>query len=149
MAHTARAINKGAVDTVFLDTGYAVALAVENDQYHDRAVQLVDQIEQENVQLVTTCAVVVEIGDALAAPEHRGTAEAHIVALQRNPTADIVPLTEALFRRGFELYRERQDKEWGITDCISFVTMRDRGIQEALTTDRDFEQAGFTALLRT
>lgn len=90
-----------------------------------------------------------EIGDALAAPEYRGTAEAHILAPQRNPTADIVPLTEDLFRRGFELYRERQDKKWGITDCISFVTMRDRGIQDALTKDRDFEQAGFTALLRT
>lgn len=131
MAHTVRAINEGAVDTVFLDTGYAVALAVENDQYHERAVQLVDQIEQENVQLVTTRAVVTEIGDALAAPEYRGTAEGHILALQRNPTADIVPLTEDLFRWGFALYRERQDKEWGLTDCISFVTMRDRGLQAA------------------
>lgn len=136
-------------DTVFLDTGYAVALAVENDQYHDRAVQLVDQIEQENVQLITTRAVVTEIGDALAAPGYRETAAAHIAALQRNPTADIIPVTDDLFRRGFALYRERQDKEWGITDCISFVTMRDRGLREALTTDRDFEQAGFTALLRS
>ena len=149
MAHIAGAISKATVNTVFLDTGYAVALAVENDQYHDRAVQLVDQIERENVRLVTTCAVVTEIGDSLAAPGYRETAEAHISALQRNPTADIVPLTEDLFRRGFELYQERRDKEWGLTDCISFVTMRDRGIQEALTTDHDFEQAGFTALLRS
>ena len=113
MAHTAGAISKGAVDTVFLDTGYAVALAVENDQYHDRAVQLVDQIERENVRLVTTRAVVTEIGDSLAAPGYRETAEAHISALQRNPTADIVPLTGDLFRRGFELYQERRGKEWG------------------------------------
>jgi predicted nucleic acid-binding protein len=149
MAHTARAINEGAVDTVFLDTGYVVALAVENDQYHDRAIELVDQIEQENVQLVTTRAVVTEIGDALASPAYRRTASAHILALQRNPTVDIVPLTEDLFQQGFRLYRERQDKEWGLTDCISFVTMRDRDLRAALTTDRDFEQAGFTALLRS
>ena len=114
MAHTAGAINEG--DTVFQNTGYAVALAVENDQYHDRAIRLVDQIEQKNIQLVTTRAVVTEIGDALADPEYRGKAAEHISALQRNPTADVVPLTEDLFERGFSLYRERQDKAWGITD---------------------------------
>jgi len=70
MAHTAGAINEG--DTVFQNTGYAVALAVENDQYHDRAIRLVDQIEQKNIQLVTTRAVVTEIGDVLADPEYRG-----------------------------------------------------------------------------
>jgi len=56
MAHTVRPISEGAVNAVFIDTGYAVALAVENDQYHDRAVQLVNQIERENVRLVTTRA---------------------------------------------------------------------------------------------
>jgi len=145
MAHTAEVIDDG--EAVFLDTGYAVALAVENDQYHDRAVQFVDQIEEKSAQLITTRAVVVEIGDALAAPGYRKTAGKHIIALQHNPTADIVPLTDDLFRKGFELYRERQDKSWGLTDCISFVVMRDRGIRKALSADGDFEQAGFTALL--
>lgn len=148
MANMASAIHEGTLDTVFLDTGYAVALAVENDQYHDRAVDLVDQIEQEQIRIVTTRAVVTEIGNALAAPEYRKTAAAHISALQRNSTAEIIPITDDLFQRGFALYRERQDKEWGITDCISFVTMRNRGLRTALTTDRDFEQAGFVALLR-
>jgi len=40
------------------------------------------------------------------------------------------------------------DKEWGLTDCISFVAMRQRNLTEALTADSDFEQAGFKALLR-
>ena len=34
------------------------------------------------------------------------------------------------------------------TDCLSFVVMRDEGISQALTGDRNFEQAGFTALLK-
>ena len=55
---------------------------------------------------------------------------------------------EELFRRGFALYRERQDKSWGLTDCLSFVVMRERDIREALSADEDFEQAGFRALLR-
>jgi predicted nucleic acid-binding protein len=53
-----------------------------------------------------------------------------------------------LFARGFELYRTRTDKDWGLTDCISFVVMEERGIREALAYDQHFIQAGFRALLR-
>jgi len=45
-------------------------------------------------------------------------------------------------------YQERMDKEWGLTDCISFVVMKERKITEAFTSDRHFEQAGFTNLLQ-
>jgi len=40
------------------------------------------------------------------------------------------------------------DKEWGLTDCISFVVMKDRKLTDVLTTDHHFEQAGFKSLLR-
>ena len=49
---------------------------------------------------------------------------------------------------GIALYAERPDKDWSLTDCISFVVMREMDISEALTGDRHFEQAGFTVLLR-
>jgi len=52
-----------------------------------------------------------------------------------------------LFTRGLDLYHQRPDKQWSLTDCISFVVMRDRGMSEALTGDRHFEQAGFRPLL--
>lgn len=142
MANTVETANR-----FFLDTGFVVAPVVENDQHHNRALELAEQIEEEGRHVVTTRLVVAEIGDALASPGYRDRAAEHIVALQRSPTVDVNPLTEELFRRGFELYRERQDKAWGITDCISFVVMRDRGIRDALSTDSDFEQAGFNALL--
>lgn len=40
--------------------------------------------------------------------------------------------------RAVELYRERDDKEWGLVDCVSFIVMRDREICDALTTDDHF-----------
>ncbi|MFM5956954.1 MAG: PIN domain-containing protein, partial [Dolichospermum sp.] len=43
---------------------------------------------------------------------------------------------------------QREDKEWGLVDCISFIVMQDRGITDALTADTHFQQAGFRALLR-
>jgi predicted nucleic acid-binding protein len=46
------------------------------------------------------------------------------------------------------LYRSRLDKEWGLTDCISFIVMEQRGITKALTTDLHFQQAGFAVLMK-
>jgi predicted nucleic acid-binding protein len=51
-------------------------------------------------------------------------------------------------RQGLELHSRRADKEWSLTDCISFFVMQERGIHQALAHDHHFEQAGFEALLR-
>jgi hypothetical protein len=134
---------------VFLDTAYAIALSSPKDEHHDEAVELAEQMESSGIKLITTRPVALEIGNALARQRHREASVALLQSLERDPNVEIVPLTEELYARGFELYQNRSDKEWGITDCISFVIMRERGLNEALTTDEHFEQAGFVALLRS
>lgn len=52
----------------------------------------------------------------------------------------------ATFRKGWNLMRSRHDKRWSLTDCISFVTMEEFGIEVALTLDADFRQAGFQVI---
>ncbi len=59
----------------------------------------------------------------------------------------LVWVDEDLCARGWQLYRDRLDKDWSLTDCVSFVVMRHRAITEALTADRHFEQAGFIRLI--
>jgi predicted nucleic acid-binding protein len=83
----------------------------------------------------------------LARPDNRPVFLAFLAALEGNPAASIVPASEEVFERGLGLYRSRPDKEWSLTDCISFVVMQEQGIGEALTADRHFTQAGFVALL--
>jgi predicted nucleic acid-binding protein len=61
---------------------------------------------------------------------------------------EIVSLSENLYRQAFRLYRQRQDKEWGLVDCLSFVVMIERGVKAALTSDVHFQQAGFQVLLK-
>ena len=39
------------------------------------------------------------------------------------------------------------DKTYSLCDAVSFVLMRGRGMTDALTTDRHFEQEGFRRLL--
>ena len=56
--------------------------------------------------------------------------------------------TSRQFREAVSRYTDRLDQHWSVTDCASFLLMEQRGITEALAYDRDFQQAGFAALLR-
>jgi hypothetical protein len=96
---------------------------------------------------VTTDWVLTEIGDALANPADRVRLAPFVETLRTSPFVTIVPFSAELFDRGIALYSERRDKEWPLTDCISFVVMADHGLTDALTGDRHFEQAGFRRLL--
>jgi predicted nucleic acid-binding protein len=135
-------------DEVFLDAVYAIAVTVTNDQYHERAVALAWQMKADGTRLITTRAVVLEIGNALSKMRYRQAASSLLDALEEDALVEIVPTSEELCRRAFQLYKNRIDKEWGLTDCISFVTMQDRNLIEALNADEHFQQAGFRALLR-
>jgi len=97
--------------------------------------------------IVTTAWVLTEAADALAAAAQRGAFLALLKSLRADPTLTILPPTQDLFDRGLDLYARRLDKDWSLTDCISFFVMEERGIADALTGDHHFEQAGFRALL--
>ena len=132
----------------FLDSAYVIALAQASDQYHDTAMQLAASVTDGNTPLVTTRAVMLEVGAALARAKARPGAVRLIASLESAPYVEIIPLTEELSAQGWALFCERRDKEWSWTDCISFVVMKERGLSQSLTSDQHFEQAGFTALLR-
>jgi predicted nucleic acid-binding protein len=72
---------------------------------------------------------------------------AFVGRLQESPNIQIVWVSEALHRDAFALLRERLDKTYSLCDAVSFLLMEARGLMEALTTDRHFEQAGFRRLL--
>jgi predicted nucleic acid-binding protein len=133
---------------LFLDAAYAIAISSPRDECHARAIELANRIQAEGIPLVTTRAVILEIGNALSKQRLRPSAIALIEGLQSDSNVEIVPLTEELFTRAFQLYQSRPDKEWGLTDCLSFVVMTERGLTDALTTDDDFRQAGFRTLLK-
>jgi predicted nucleic acid-binding protein len=133
---------------VFLDTAYAVALASTSDAYHQHALALADELEANATLLVTTWGVLLEIGNALSKVHYRHAAFQLLSALQQDASVEIVPLSGPLLQRAVALYGVRPDKEWGLTDCVSFVVMEERGIRDALTADEHFKQAGFRPLLR-
>lgn len=132
---------------IFLDASYAIALSSSRDHHHRRAAELAEWLEANNHRLLTTRAVVVEIGNALSRSRYRSAAVTLLHSIESDPDIEIVPLTEELYGKALQLYAARQDKEWGLTDCLSFVVMGERGLTQALTTDTHFQQAGFQTLL--
>jgi uncharacterized protein len=130
---------------IFADTFYFLALLNQDDAAHNKARAVSEQLTDP---IVTTAWVLTEVGDALAAPNLRHIFLRLVQALRADSNTTIVPPTQTLFDVGLKLYAERSDHGWTLTDCISFVVMRQQDITEALTGDHHFEQAGFRALLR-
>jgi hypothetical protein len=131
--------------TTFADSFYFMALLNRNDQAHDRAMKAHDH---RHGRLVTTDFILLEVADAYAHPVDRPACLELIDDLAIDPLVMIVPASASLLKEGLDLYRRRPDKDWPLTDCISFVVMQREGITEALTADHHFEQAGFVALLK-
>lgn len=134
-------------EILFLDTAYVLALFNTRDQWHQKAIDWQQKAAFEKRNLLTTESVLTEIGDGLSSRNLRADAGRIIRALNESPSVHVIPAGTNLFLEGLQLYESRQDKDWGLTDCISFVVMNANEITNALTTDEHFRQAGFNPLL--
>ena len=130
--------------TVFVDTSFYIALAAPDDALHAAAVRFGAGYGD---RLVTTEYVLLEVGNFLSRVGDRSTFVDLIDDVRADPKTVVVPAQTTLFERGLRLYRARLDKEWSLTDCISFVVMREHRLTEALTGDSHFFQVGFRVLL--
>ena len=133
------------MNPVFADTFFYLALLDERNPAHHRALAAATI----NRPVVTTEFIVIEIADGCARAQDHADFLALLEGMRNNSRLDIVPLiiSSELMRDGIDFYARHSDKDWSLTDCISFVVMRNKGIQEALTADHNFEQAGFRILL--
>jgi uncharacterized protein len=129
---------------VFADTYFYLALLRDDDPAHARALAAA----RLNQPILTTEFVLLELGNACARAADHADFLALVQGIRASPRITVVPLDSRLFERGLRRMAERSDKDWSLTDCISFVAMEDNAVTEALTGDRHFEQAGFTALLK-
>src|SRR4051812_7024979 len=126
---------------VFADTSFYLALFSPGDVHHEIAVRLAKQLRSA---VVVTQFVLIELGNSLSRTSSRKLFVDLQPKLRANPNIKIVAATAELFERGCKRYADRPDKEWSLTDCISFVVMEEEGIIEALTADHHFEQMGFS-----
>ncbi len=133
---------------LFADSGYWIAMFNPVDSLHEKAETVTSRLD--TFRIVTTQMVLVEFLNFMSSKGEfpREIAIDAVRSLENNPIVEVVEQTGVQFESALVLYASRSDQRWGITDCASFLLMEERGITEALAYDRDFEQAGFVALLR-
>ena len=136
------------MNNIFIDTGGWIALFHRPDRLHYLSNSWLTKLRIDNPLWVTTSAVLTEVLDGFAQHQLRHHSTALFQFLKRTSIVDIVSVDISLFNKGWNLYESRSDKEWGLTDCISFVVMQERKITTALAHDIHFAQAGFRPLLR-
>lgn len=133
--------------TVFVDTVAWIALLNRSDALRPRTLEVMATLRQQKAHLITTELVLLEVADALSAPRFRSQVVAFMDGLRQSGVTRVIPANQDLLDEGWKLYGQRPDKEWGLTDCTSFVVMEQQQITQAVTSDQHFEQAGFVKLL--
>jgi uncharacterized protein len=129
---------------VFLDTAYVVAVETKNDQYHAAATPHWNmQRGAPALKLVTTSFVLAEIVSLLNARRAHDRAVEVGTWLFRSPTVQLIQVDSDLFQQAWSYFVQQDDKQYSLTDCISFLVMKRMRISTAFTFDHHFRQAGF------
>ena len=133
---------------VFADTGYWIALLAPDDALHKRALAVTEALGRCSV--LTSQMVLTEFLNQFSryGERHRVGAAQFVCGLATEGNVTVVPQTPELFVAALDLYLERSDKAWSLTDCASILICQRQGITDVLAHDRHFSQAGFVPLLR-
>ena len=134
-------------DRFFMDTSFVIAQVSKRDSFHNSATNLLPRVRAAR-EIWLHDGILIEVADELSNKNRREIAVGFIDRSYNMANTHVVSLSRDLIVRAVELYRNRPDKDWGLTDCISFTVMQHHNLTEALTSDHHFEQAGFRAVLR-
>lgn len=129
---------------VFADTSFYIAFANPADEFYAAAC---DAGSRVNGRMVTTDCVLVELGNYFRSATGRELFLTLWRMLRDDAGTEIVPCSPEILAAGVRLYGERMDKTWSLTDCVSMAVMQRYGIQDALTSDHHFAQAGFNLVM--
>ena len=129
--------------TVFADAFALIAWLNPRDDAHEKVSAYLAGFTG---RMVTTEWVLMEVADALSSPLARTKTAEFLQTVRADPLFEVVDYLPEVYQAGFDLFANRPDKAWSLTDCISFAVMSEQGLTDALTADRHFEQAGFRAV---
>jgi uncharacterized protein len=132
--------------TLFADTFYWAAMLHPRDDWHQRVREFNKTLN--TVRLVTTEEVLSEFLNFFSAYDLRMRQGAfhRVQDILNSDSVQVIRQSHESFLLGIELYGQRPDKEFSLTDCVSMQTMRQLKLTEILTHDKHFSQEGFTIL---
>ena len=132
---------------VFADTFYWIALINKSDSWYQRVKSY--SVNLENIEIITTEEVLTETINFFASfPAPMRAVYQLVVQIIQDHNIQVIPQTHESFIASLELFQQRFDKGYSLTDCISMITMKNLNIMEILTHDKHFTQEGFLILFK-
>ena len=132
---------------IFIDTGAFLALEDASDPHHQEAVRFrAEVLAGGSYELITSSYI---LDEALTLIRSRLGIAASIRfcrAMRRSRVLQILSVSREIEDQALNLFEQYDDKDFSFTDCVSFVLMKERQIQEAFAFDHHFEQMGFQIL---
>ena len=135
---------------LFVDTSGWANLIDVSQPFHSLSVKIYQNARSQKHKIITTSYIITELIALLSKPLYipRPKAIAFIQSLKTSPYIEVIHISKEIDTKAWELLMQRQDKEWSLVDCSSFIVMQESKITESLTSDHHFEQAGFICLLK-
>lgn len=125
--------------TVFVDTGYFIALMQASDQWHAAAVAA----DNPDLNLITSNEVVNETISLLRARNFLSLALDFLREIRQGNEIHIVYVDAAIQSAAWDLFAKFAGAGANAVDCTSFAMMQRLGVKSAFTFDKHFRTAGF------
>ncbi len=131
---------------VFADSFYWISLINSKDKWHSKAKQISKSLSEST--LITTDEVLTEVLTYFSASgtNMRTLVTRIIKDILNDPNVEVIPQSHDSFLSGLDLYEQRLDKEYSLTDCVSMETMKKLTLTDILSHDKHFSQEGFKIL---
>jgi uncharacterized protein len=134
------------METLFLDAGYIIALEAEDNQHHESAIHPWQALFKNLPPIVTTTYIIDEVLTFFSSRKRHAKAVEIGKNLLESNLIELIQVDEKLFQAGWDFFQQHKDKTFSLTDCISFVVMKNRKIKSVLSFDKHFSQASFEKL---
>jgi hypothetical protein len=131
---------------IFIDTGFVIALESVTDRNHEKASQLWNELLEDLPEMVTTTYVIDEIVTFFNSRGRHAKAVEIGNRLMSSHSVRVIHIDKGLFDKGWQYFQKHADKTYSMTDCISFVVMKEQGSESALSFDKHFTQAGLKVI---
>ncbi len=135
-------------EKIFVDTVAWLALVNKRDKWHIKAKEIRQELIKQNCTFWVSEYILVEIANAFSKIDSRQSGVNLIESILKSSEMKLIWINQNLFDESWNLYKDRIDKEWSLTDCTSIAIMSENRISTAFTSDHHFEQAGFKILLK-
>ena len=127
----------------FIDTGAFLDRYLPNDQHHRAATALWNKIRTTHERCLTSIFVLDETITLLARRASYLFAAEKARLIYTSSALEILRSDLPAELAALDWFEKFADQKVSFTDCVSFVLMREAGIQTAFAFDSHFERAGF------